>query len=179
MTGGYKTGDFGRPTRSELYYASPTLGYVAPRYDLSITAPYLYLANKTDGETLSESGIGDVILRGGRLFVPEGDGGFSLAGALAVKLPAADENKGLGTGETDYGAFLACTSALIKQAVFAFGVHKVGDPPSVNYNDIYLYGVGIARIFGNTEVYAAHEGRRAWFRLQKIRKRSMSDFFMF
>ncbi len=73
MTGGYKTGDFGTPTRSELYYVSPTLGYVAPRYDLSITTPYLFLANKTDGETISESGIGDVNsspTENRRLFVP-------------------------------------------------------------------------------------------------------------
>ncbi len=162
MSGGYKTGDFGTPTRSELYYVSPTLGYVAPRYDLSIAAPYLFLANKTDIETTSESGIGDVILRGGRVFVPEGDGGFSLDGALAVKLPTADEKKGLGTGETDYGAFLSVHQRFDKTRLSLLsGYIKVGDSPSVNYNDIYLYGFGIARVFGNTEVYAAYEGRRA------------------
>lgn len=34
MSAGYKTGDFGTPTRSDLYYVMPTLGYVAPRYDV-------------------------------------------------------------------------------------------------------------------------------------------------
>lgn len=162
MSGGYKTGDFGTPTRSELYYVSPAIGYVAPQYDVSVTVPYLNMANKTNGATTSESGIGDVILRGGRVFVPEGDGRFSLDGALAVKLPTADRNKGLGTGETDYGAFLSVHQRFdkIKLSLFS-GYIKVGDPPSVNYNNIYLYGIGIARIIGSTELYTSFEGRRA------------------
>jgi hypothetical protein len=162
VSGGYKTGDFGTPTKSELYYVSPTLGYVAPQYDVSVAVPYLYLANKTGGASAAESGIGDVILRGGRLLVPEGDSGFSLDGALAVKLPTADKNKGLGTGETDYGAFLSVHQRFDKTKLSLLsGYIKVGDPPSVNYNDIYLYGVGIAQIINNTELYASFEGRRA------------------
>ena len=31
ISGGYKTGDFGTPTKSELFYVSPTLGYVTPQ----------------------------------------------------------------------------------------------------------------------------------------------------
>ncbi|HWR72281.1 MAG TPA: hypothetical protein VN604_03845 [Nitrospirota bacterium] len=162
MSGGYKTGDFGTTTRSELYYVSPTIGYVAPQYDVSVTVPYLNIANRIYGVTTSESGTGDVILRGGGVFVPEGDGGFSLDGALAVKLPTADRNKGLGTGETDYGAFLSVHQRFDKiKLSFLAGYIKVGDPPSVNYNDIYLYGVGIARIIGSTELYTSFEGRRA------------------
>lgn len=162
MSGGFKTGDFGTTTRSELYYISPTIGYVSPQYDVSVTVPYLNIANKTNGATTSESGTGDVILRGGRMFVPEGDGGFSLDGALAVKLPTADKNKGLGTGETDYGAFLSVHQRFDKTKLSLMtGYIKVEEPPSVNYNDIYLYGVGIARIIGRTELYTSFEGRRA------------------
>ncbi len=36
ISGGYKTGDFGTPTTSDLWYFSPTLGYVAPWYDFSV-----------------------------------------------------------------------------------------------------------------------------------------------
>ncbi|HEY6012344.1 MAG TPA: hypothetical protein VIX18_12850 [Nitrospirota bacterium] len=162
VSGGYKTADFGTPTRSDLYYVTPTLGYVAPRYDMSVAVPYLFLTDKTSGSTASESGVGDVVLRGGRVFVPEGDGGFSLDGALALKLPTADKNKALGTGETDFGAFISMHQRFdnIKLSLLS-GYIKIGDPPSVNYNDIYLYGVGIARIFGRTELYTSFEGRRA------------------
>ncbi|MHB8845822.1 MAG: hypothetical protein ACYC7L_13865 [Nitrospirota bacterium] len=162
MSVGYKTGDFGTTTKSQLYYLSPTFGYVTPHYDAGITVPYLNSLIKTGGATTAERGLGDVVVRGGRVLIPEDDGGFSLDGALAVKLPTADKNKGLGTGETDYGAFLSAHQRLdaIKVSVFT-GYIKVGDPPSVNYNDIYLYGIGLARFFSRTELYASFEGRRA------------------
>lgn len=162
MSGGYKTGDFGTTTKSELYYLSPTFGYVTPHYDASITVPYLNSVNTTGGTTTSESGVGDVVVRGGRVFIHEGDSGFSLDGALAVKLPTANKNKGLGTGELDYGAFLSAHQRFdtIKVSVFT-GYIKVGDSPSVNYNDIYVYGVGLARLFSRTELYTSFEGRRA------------------
>ncbi|MHB8843367.1 MAG: hypothetical protein ACYC7L_01350 [Nitrospirota bacterium] len=162
MSGGYKTGDFGTTTKSELYYLSPTLGYVTPRYDASVTVPYLNYVNTTGGATASESGLGDVVVHGGRVFIPEGDSGFSLDGALAVKLPTADKNKWLGTGETDYGAFLSAHQRFdeIKVSIFT-GYIKIGDPPSINYNDIYLYGIGLARLFSRTELYTSFEGRQA------------------
>ncbi len=162
ITGGYKTGDFGTPTRSDLYYIAPTLGYVAPQYDVSVTFPYLSLTNKTAGQSTTESGIGDIILRGGRALVPEGESGLSLYGSLAVKLPTADENKGLGTGKTDYGAFLGLYKR-IESAKLAFmgGYIITGNSSSFNYNDIYLYGVGVSKVFGRTDLYASLEGRRS------------------
>lgn len=162
ISGGYKTGNFGTPTTSNLYYLSPVLGYVAPRYDLSLTVPYLFLTSETGGNTSTESGIGDVILRGGLVLVPEGKGGLSLDGSLAVKLPTADETKGLGTGETDYGAFFGLHQRLgTTKLSFMGGYLKVGDSPSINYNDIYLYGIGVSRVFGHTDLYTSLEGRRS------------------
>jgi hypothetical protein len=162
FSGGYKTGDFGTPTRSNLYYLAPTLGYVAPQYDVSVTIPYLSLTNKTAGVSTTETGIGDIILRGGRVLVPEGEKGLSLYGSLAVKLPTADENKGLGTGKTDYGAFLSLYKRIesVKLA-FLGGYIITGNSSSFNYNDIYLYGVGVSKIFGRTDLYASLEGRRS------------------
>src|SRR5512143_1881617 len=160
--GGYKTGDFGTPVRSNLFYFSPILGYVAPRYEVSVTVPYLFLSNSGGGITNSESGIGDIILRGSRVLMPEGKSGFSLDGTLAIKIPTADETKGLGTGEADYGAFLGAHQRVDKfKLSLSFGYIKVGDPPSINFNDIYLYGIGISRIFGTTELFSSFEGRRA------------------
>ncbi len=162
ISGGYKTGDFGTPTSSNLYYLAPTLGYVALRYDFSVTTPYLSLTNETGGVSATESGIGDVILRGGAVLLPEGSGGLSVNGSLALKLPTADETKGLGTGETDYGAFLALHQRFDQFKLSLMGGYiKVGDPPQTTYNDISLYGVGISRVFGKTNLSASFEGRRA------------------
>jgi hypothetical protein len=162
ISGGFKTGDFGTPTTSDLWYFSPTFGYVAPRYDFSVTAPYLSLTNETGGVSTTESGIGDIILRGGAVLLPEGSGRLSVNGSLALKLPTADETKGLGTGETDYGAFLALHQRFDQFKLSLMGGYiKVGDPPQTTYNDISLYGVGISRVWGRTNLSASFEGRRA------------------
>ncbi len=162
LGGGYKTGAFGTPTTSSLYSLSPTIGYVAPNYDVSVTMPYLSLTNKTGGQSRIESGAGDIILRGGAVFIPEGSTGFSLNGTLAFKLPTADETKGLGTGETDYGAFLGLHQRIGNFKLSLTGGYiKIGDPAAINYNDIYLYGVGISRVFGATNIAASLDGRRS------------------
>jgi hypothetical protein len=68
----------------------------------------------------------------------------------------------LGTGEADYGAFVGLHRRFDKTKLSLMaGYIKVGDPPSVNYNDIYLYGIGIAQVIRNTELFASFEGRRA------------------
>src|SRR5512144_1455194 len=106
VSAGYKTGSFGTPFRSNLSYLSTGLGYATPVYDVSITIPYLFLSNESQSGTQNTSGIGDIIIRGDRVLVDEKSNGFSLDGALAAKLPTADDTKGLGTGEPDFGAFL-------------------------------------------------------------------------
>jgi hypothetical protein len=162
LGGGYKTGDFGTTITSDLYYFSAVLGYVAPRYDVSITVPHLSLKNAAGGSSSTETGIGDVILRGGSVLVPEGPNGFSLNGTLAVKLPSADETRGLGTGEIDYGAFLGLHQRLEDYSLSLSGGYiKIGDPYVINYNDIPLYGIGISRLFGRTEGAVSLEGRGA------------------
>lgn len=162
LGGGYKTGNFGTTVTSDLYYFSPILGYVAPRYDVSIIVPSLSITNRGGGTSSTETGVGDVVLRGGRVLVPEGPGGFSLNGTLALKFPTADETRGLGTGEFDFGAFLGMYKRIEDFKLSLTGGYiKVGDPSLINYNDIYLYGVGISRIFGRTEGAVSFEGRRA------------------
>jgi outer membrane putative beta-barrel porin/alpha-amylase len=162
ISGGHKTGDFGTATKSDLYYFSPALGFVTSRYDVSVTIPYLFLTDKSAGQTATEEGTGDIILRGGLAFVPETENGFSLSGSLAVKVPTADENKGLGTGEPDYGGFLGLRKR-IGQNRFALsaGYIKVGDPAGIDFNDVSVYDAGYSRIFTRTELSAWYEGRRS------------------
>jgi hypothetical protein len=57
--------------------------------------------NKIDGTTTSESGLDDIVVRGGRALIPQSDSGFSFDGALAVKMPKANNNKGIGTDEAN------------------------------------------------------------------------------
>lgn len=159
---GYKTGDFGTATTSNLYYFSPAIGYIAPRYDVSVTVPYLSLTNKTLGQSQEENGIGDIILHAGSILIPESASKFSLYGALAIKLPTADETIGLGTGEADYGASLGVTHQIedIKLSLTG-GYINIGDPIGIDYNDIYLYGVGVSKEFGKTNITLSFDGRKS------------------
>ncbi len=162
ITGGYKTGDFGTAVTSDLFYLSPALGYVTPAYDVNITIPYLFLTNKTAGQSTTEEGIGDIILHGGYVFLPEKDNGYSLYGSVSVKLPTADKNKGLGTGETDYGGFLAAGKRIGQNRfTLSAGYIIVGSPPGVSFNNVYVYDIGYARIFTSTELLVWYEGRGA------------------
>jgi len=162
LSAGGMSGDFGTPTTYRLYSLSPTLGYVAPAYDLSVTVPYLVLTSEIAGESQAERGIGDVLLRGGAVLLQETSFGLSLGGGAAVKLPTADENKGLGTGEADYAASASLQQRLREYRVTVLaGYLLTGDPAGIEYQDGLFYGVGLARSFTATTLYAALEGRRA------------------
>lgn len=159
---GYKTGDFGTPTDSRLFSLAPTLGYVAPRYSVSVTAPFLSLTQKTAGTGTTETGLGDVVVRAGAVLVAETSGGLSVSGTAAVKLPTADEARGLGTGEADYGGFVGLHQRLwgLKFSVTG-GYIVTGDPSDTTYKDIPLAGIGVSKVFGMTNVFASLEGRGA------------------
>jgi hypothetical protein len=167
--GGYTTGDFGTTIKSNLFYFAPTLGYVSRSWDVSVTLPYLVQSNKTKDQTdvtsvssSTANGVGDVIMRGGGVLVPEGESGFSLDGGLALKLPTASESNGLGTGATDYGAFAGVHQRIGRFKVSVFGGYiKVGDPAGLNYNDSPSYGGGVSYIFSKTNVSAWFEARRS------------------
>jgi hypothetical protein len=159
---GFSTGDFGTQTTSDLYYLAPTLGYISSEYDASLTVPYLSLTNGTGSQSNTESGIGDMILRGGLVLMPENRNGLSLNGGLSIKLPTANETKGLGTGEMDYGAFLGMDQRIETIKLhFTAGYVKIGDPSFYDYNDIYVYGLGITKMYAKTGIYASLEGRRS------------------
>ena len=162
LSAGYMSGDFGTATSSRLFSISPTLGYVALRHDFSVTVPYLSLTNKTSGVNRTESGLGDIMVRAGAVLFLENAAGFSANGSVAVKLPTADETKGLGTGETDYGAFASMQQRLqaFKLSVMA-GYLRTGDPSGLDYDDGFSFGFSLSRRFERTTVYGSYDNRRA------------------
>ncbi|MEW6087524.1 MAG: hypothetical protein AB1498_04410 [bacterium] len=161
INSGFKTGDFGTSTRSNLFYFSPGFGYIAPQYDVSMSGSFLVLRNSDSGMSGTEAGAGDLVIRGGSLLSGDNPGKISLYGSLAVKLPLADEGKGLGTGEIDYGAFAEMSKRVNKNRFSVrAGYIKTGDG-EFDYNDIYLYSIGASRIFGKTDIEVSLDGRRA------------------
>lgn len=162
LDAGIQAGDFGTPVRSTLYGVASTLGYLAKDYDLSVTVPYLSLRQSAAGQSVTESGLGDLVVRAGYVLVAEREGGMSLTGTAAVKLPTADEAGGLGTGKADIGATLMLGQRLgpVRLSVMG-GYIKVGDPAGQDYNDVPLYGVGVSGAAGATGLYASLDGRGA------------------
>lgn len=103
---GYRTGDFGTEKTFSLFHITPAIGYASDTWEAGLSVPVYSLQADGDLGTQTASGIGDVLIRAGRWIVSDEGTGIELTGSVAVKLPTADEDKGLGTGETDYGAFM-------------------------------------------------------------------------
>jgi hypothetical protein len=162
LDGGVQAGDFGTPVRNTLYSVSSTLGMVTKKYDCSVTLPYQFLQQSSGGQSATESGLGDFVIQAGYVLVAERADGMSLNGALAVKLPTADETQGLGTGKTDIGATFSLGQRLGPARLSLLGGFiKVGDPAGQDYNDVTLYGAGVSGTQGGTRLYASLAERRA------------------
>lgn len=151
---GHIEGDFATTVSSSLTSLTAVLGHYftvgeGRRLDASVSLSYLELAS--DGQS-NQTGLGDVIGKLGTSFELDD---FTLYPAAAIKLPTADENKQLGSGETDYGGFFSLThpcAAFICGAGLDYIV--LGDPPGVNYHDIKRINLNVFRRFGRLGVGA-------------------------
>lgn len=113
----YSSGDYGGDRSVKDLYAPVTGWYRGDGYALRLTVPYLRVESPEgtviegpggqpvpgDGPTTTESGLGDVILGLSVYDVWSGmDGSLALDVHGKVKFGTADEDKGLGTGTTDF-----------------------------------------------------------------------------
>ncbi len=97
------------------------------------------------GASSTDGGVGDLILRG-RYYVAEEGGILPLVAVTGrLKLPTADADRGLGTGEFDEGAGLELTKTIADRwvAYLDGGYNIIGDAPGTNFNNQWWYDVGI------------------------------------
>jgi hypothetical protein len=115
----YSTGEYGEPVDTDLIYVPVTFAYVIEQFaltdypwdqlELRVTVPFLAIDGPADffsgseaNETRSDSGLGDVLVRGSYIWLPATGSPWPVAELKAqVKVPTADESKNLGTGSTD------------------------------------------------------------------------------
>ena len=93
-----------------------------------------------------ETGFGDVKLGAKYKLLDDYNGdGVGLALKAYVKLPTADEQKGLGTGKTDFGGDLILSKSLNRAADIhaSLGYEINGDPDGVNIGNAFKWGVGL------------------------------------
>jgi len=161
---GRKRGDFGTPIVSQLSAAYGSVGYASSTFDLNITLPVLRLVVQGGGQSDSATGVGDILLRGVRRLVPETESGFAFDGGLALKLPTANSDKGLGTGTTDAGAFLAAHQRWDRVQFTLLG----GWIQSASMNDganastqkgLYTAGAGLSYYLERTKWSVSYEAR--------------------
>lgn len=160
----YTTGDYGTGADTSIWYLPVTLGYGNDTLAFSVTVPYLVVegpGNVTPavadvrrgmgpgmgamhvvrpgpvGPTRRESGLGDVVLAGSWQLLSQTPARPRVDLTGKIKLPTADEDKNLGTGETDYAAQVD----LEKGSFFGFVGYRVyGDPPGIELDNV-VYGL--------------------------------------
>lgn len=148
----FARGDYGLSADTDVLIGllNPTVETEAWRLQASL--PYVRLDGPASvvGATgpviasRSASGIGDVSLTAVRKLGPDEHGWISELG-LKVKLPTADETKGLGTGETDYTVQLDVFRTGGKVTPFAtFGYQFLGRSAAYPMEDGFFSTIGFA-----------------------------------
>ncbi|MCH8203348.1 MAG: transporter [Proteobacteria bacterium] len=151
----YLTGDFGADQDTDIFFAPATIQFTGDRFRFVGTVPYIriegpgivvggpggpIIIGSPGAGVTTESGIGDVVLSAYYLIDPGSEAMpyFEIGGT--VKLPTANENKGLGTGKTDFAAHLDIFKELDGGTTpFAtIGYRFRGDPQGLNLkNSVY------------------------------------------
>jgi len=160
---GYDQGDFGTSELSRALYFPFSFRYTASRFDISVSSSVARLS-APDGVRLidgvptqtgrgdtafRETGPGDLVLRS-RLFLVEDQGHStstpSITPFLRLKLPTAPEERGLGTGRTDYGFGVELDKDLGSAFVFGdLGYTVVGKVPGFGLKNRTLASFGVGK----------------------------------
>lgn len=155
----YSSGDYGNPSDTDITYLPLTTSYKKGEWTAKVTAAVLsiegpgnvigageggvILPGNNNSAVSKESGVGDVWLSlGYELDLLPAEFGF-LDVIGKIKLPVADEDKGLGTGETDYTLqldYAYSAGAMTPLVTLAYKVK--GDPSGVNLDNVLYLSAG-------------------------------------
>jgi hypothetical protein len=186
----YSTGDYGRATETQTWYYPASVKVTDGNWSAKVTVPYLYMKGPAGvlggGDTVvvcddnsgsgkgggcppvdpnaitTREGLGDII--GALTYTIDlEDYDFYLDFTGKIKVPTADEDKGLGTGETDYTARVDATKMFGSAYIFGgFGRRFVGDNPQLQFKDIWLYNAGAGyQVTKNFGIGAAYDFRES------------------
>ena len=143
------TGNYGASQDLDDTYVPLTLLYDAERVSFRLTVPYLEieLADTLSADpsaTYTESGLGDAIV-GLTVYdvLRSSDGRTAVDFTGKVKLPTADEQQALGTGETDYTGQADVYRFLNRGLLVATLGYKLrGEPAGVVLDNSWFAGFG-------------------------------------
>lgn len=170
----YSTGDYGSTIDTRISTLEATARYETGNMVYRASVPWLTVKGDTGvipgiGEVSgapvrsgSASGLGDIVLSAAwsAYYDPASTLGLDLTGKL--KLPTADESKGLGTGEPDF-AFLADLYRRFDRVTGFGGVgyHVMGDAPGLPLENAWSANLGATyRLDARTSAGGLLEGRQ-------------------
>jgi len=157
----YTTGEYGGTESVDEWYVPVTGKYTTDRWALRLTVPYIRVSAasgttltagpdgeiiaSSGGERVAESGLGDIITSLTYYdIVNAGTSGLVVDLIGKIKFGSADEDKGLGTGETDFKAQLNLFKVYGNFIPFgSIGYTLRGDPPNTNFNNVLSGSMGV------------------------------------
>lgn len=158
----YTSGDYDTGIDTSTWYIPFTVGYGAETYAWSVTVPFVRIDGSTQvtgvsstamrrpgamhtqtfttisNEERVDSGLGDITLSASFQLQKETPAKPWLGVTGKIKLGTADEDKNLGTGETDYAVQLEAAKGPFDGFI---GYNILGDTPAIDYDNT-LYGAG-------------------------------------
>ncbi|MYM63028.1 transporter [Pseudomaricurvus sp. HS19] len=154
----YSTGDYGDPADTDIFFLPVSVAYTDGNWTYKATAslleidgPGTVVGGGGDGivvpgnstQTKTEDGLGDTWLSASYFVEELPTDAFYLSLGGKIKLPTADEDKGLGTGETDYALVADLFKPMGRYTPFATLAYKIkGDPPQGNLDNVFALSVG-------------------------------------
>lgn len=171
----YFSGDFGTGIETSILYLPVVLVVSSGRQELRVTVPYLsirtsepvlYLNGEViapaPGGSTAESGLGDVLVQDEVVFLRGTARRPWVSGVLRIKLPTADDTKGLGSGEPDFGAGAAVTQPLGSGwSLIGSWMHIArGDPAGIDFRDTSWLTLGLHRRMSEQSSWHAFYDRR-------------------
>jgi hypothetical protein len=152
----YDSGKYGTSTRSSSLYVPLTVERYWGDWKASLTMPYLSQTSNgqvtnvggrplrvrggtatTTTATTTRSGPGDAVIRGGYDLMHDDPQPFDLTATAKVKIPTADKNKGLGTGQFDEGLGLEFGKLVVPGWTLLADAYYtvIGNPPGTHLNN--------------------------------------------
>lgn len=165
----FSSGKYGGSTATETWYAPLILKYERGPSTFKLSVPYLRITAPSDGEVVdigpdglpiysgtgrrvTRDGLGDVVATYTHAVVEQPWHNWLVDLSAKVKLPTADEDRGLGTGEVDY-ALLADLYYLAGRfsPFFTLDYRMPGDPPGASLRNVWGLTLGLGYRFSDQD----------------------------